>query len=120
MHGQCSHTTDECTVVKGLVSGKDSNKKSYQNKSWKRNADASTSASKKDLAVLIKKAVKTATKDIAAIEAKKRKSSDDSSDEELDLNAMNLDEFNYTDKDIDVSDLLEDGEIPLSGKSADC
>ena len=120
VHGQCNHTTDECTVVKGLVSGKDSNKKSYQNKSWKRNADASTSASKKDLAVLIKKAVKTATKDIAAIEAKKRKSSGNSSDKELDLNAMNLDEFNYTDKDIDVSDLLEDGEIPLSGKSADC
>ena len=43
-----------------------------------------------------------------------------SSDEELDLNALNLDEFNYNDHDIDISDLVEDGEIPLSGKSADC
>lgn len=124
VHGSCGHSTEECTVVKGLIADKDkSGKKSFQNK-WKRSADAATSATKKDLAVLLKQAVKTGAKkarrDMAAMEAKKRKSDDDSSDEEFDLNAMNLDEFNYTNKDIDISDLLEDGEVPLSGKSADC
>ena len=120
VHGQCAHSTEECTVVKGMVADKSGAKKPFQNK-WKRNADAATSASKKDLAVLIKKAVHAATKtkkDLGAL-SKKRKS-DDSSDEELDLNALNLDEFNYNDHDINISDLVEDGEIPLSGKSADC
>ena len=80
-------------------------KKQYSNKSWTRKAEESKERSKKELAAFIKKQVAQGVqKELASVE-KKRKSSDDA----LDMDAMDLDTFNYTDgvADLDLSDKID-------------
>ena len=82
-----------------------SEKKQYSNKSWTRKAEESKERSKKELAAFIKKQVAQGVqKELASVE-KKRKSSDDA----LDMNAMDLDSFNYTDgvADLDISEEID-------------
>jgi hypothetical protein len=77
IHGHCAHTTEECRSKNKCYKSNKSNSKNdnkSHNKTWKRNADKETLVNKKELAVLIKKAVK---KEVSTEESKKRKSSDD-------------------------------------------
>jgi hypothetical protein len=96
IHGHCAHTTEEChSKNKRYKSDKSDSKngnKGY-NKNWKCSADEETLVSKKELAVLIKKAVKkeVLTKD------KKRKSSDDEEGFLVKCLSKPLDGFNYKD-----------------------
>ena len=99
VHGKCSHTSDECEVLKKRAEEYKSNKGNsgggFSNKTWTRKADESTKSSKKDLAAFIKKAVSQGVRrELNSID-KKRKGDD------LDLNAidMDLNGFNYEDMD---------------------
>ena len=95
-HGWCGHSTKECRTLNG--DGKrsktsSSEKKQYSNKSWSRKAEESKERSKKELAAFIKKQVSQGVqKELASMDKKRKASSDD----ELDMNAMDLDSFNYT------------------------
>ena len=97
VHGQCNHTTEECRSLKGdnkKAKYSDSHdKKPYSNKTWSRKAEESREKSKKELAAFISKAVAKGVKKELASMDKKRKSSDD--DDELDLNQFDLEGFNY-------------------------
>ena len=101
VHGKCSHSSDECEVLKKRVedykSGKNSSGGRFGNKTWSRKAEESTKSSKKDLAAFIKKAVSTGVKKELNAVDKKRKAKDD----DLDLHAFDEDlkGFNYTDMD---------------------
>ena len=97
-----THNTDDCLVLKKQAKAlRDNNgerKPAYKNKTWKRDADKSTSSSKKELAAFVKK---TARKELHAF-AKKRKA--DSDDDEESLNAIEEGEVNFSDlnfKDMD-------------------
>ena len=103
-HGQCSHRTDECTVLQKLANQKkvkqeDSNsggKGNYSNKTWKRKADTENDKSKKELAAFVEKQVKAGVK--KAFAAKNKRKAEEG---ELDLNALEeeLEDFNYNDMD---------------------
>ncbi len=107
-HGWGGHTTKECKSLNGdnkRTKTSPSEKKQFTNKSWSRKAEESKERSKKELAAFIKKQVAQGVqKELASVE-KKRKSSDDA----LDMNAMDLDTFNYTDgvADLDLSDEID-------------
>ena len=101
LHGDNNtHTTDECHVLKKQAKqlrGNDGDKKpAFKNKTWKRDADKSTSSSKKELATFVRK---QARKELYAF-AKKRKANDD--DDEKSVASLN----NVESK--------EEGEIDLS------
>ena len=105
-HGWCGHSTKECHTLNG--DGKhsktsSSEKKQYSNKSWSCKAEESKERSKKELAAFIKKQVSQGVQKELASMDKKRKAS---SDNELDMNAMDLDSFNYT-KDVAGLELLD-------------
>ena len=100
IHGKCSHSSNECTVLQGLAKQKKSRNDGYSqsrdsspNKTWKKKAYDDSNKSKKDLAAFVKKAVKNGVQ--KELSEKKRKASV----EELDLNALEqeLKDFNYTD-----------------------
>ena len=102
IHGQCSHTSDECEVLKKQASNYKKDKPSgsggkYGNKTWTRKSDDSTNKSKKELATFIKKAVASGVKKELHSVDKKRKAKDD----EFDLNAFDEDlaGFNYSEMD---------------------
>lgn len=102
LHGKDSHNTDDCLVLqkkaKALRDNNGERKPAFKNKTWKRDADKSTSSSKKELAAFVKK---TARKELHAF-AKKRKA--DSDDDEESLNAIEEGEVNFSDlnfKDMD-------------------
>jgi hypothetical protein len=125
LHGDNhTHNTDDCHVLKkqakNLRRDKDDDKKpsgSYKNKTWKRDADRKTSASKSELAAFVKKQKKELhafTQELSAQASAKRKADDSSSSSEDEdersthsLNAfdalkngdVNLAEFNYEDMD---------------------
>ena len=109
-HEWCNHTTDACEALKreakkakySSSKGKDS--KSHSNKVWSRKAEEAKEKSKKELAAFITKAVaKGVAKELASVEKKKRKASDDG--EDLDLAC--LEGFNY-----------ELGELSLDDKTS--
>jgi hypothetical protein len=115
IHGHCAHTTEECrSKNKRYKSDKSSSKNGNKgsNKNWKREADEETTFSKKELAVLIKKAVK---KEVSTKDNKKRKSNSD--DEEgflVECLSKPLDGFNYRDMEnlnIDDDDSSTDTEV---------
>jgi hypothetical protein len=58
IHGHYTHLTEECRSKNKRHKSDSKNGNRGHNKTWKRNADEETLVSKKELAVLIKKAVK--------------------------------------------------------------
>jgi hypothetical protein len=114
MHGwNTTHTTEECHLIKGMVqnkkakSGDSSNSNGKSSGNWKNKAAEKSKQTQKDLNTLIKKAVDEGIQ--KKLSSKKRKSSD----EELDLNAIDLEGFNYEDGINDLNINSEsDGEIP--------
>jgi hypothetical protein len=98
-HGKNStHATDDCLVLKRLANkGSGNTNTKSKNKTWKRDADKSTSESKKEVAAFLKKAVK---KELNSFLKAKGQSKDKK--RKADLNAVD-------------ADLLSDGEVSLSG-----
>ena len=106
IHGWGGHSSNECFRLKEEAkriktgSNDSSNnsrqkKGNHKNKSWHRQANDNKTSTKKDLAVIVKNAVeKGVKKELAAI-SKKRKSQE----EEININAIDLDlkDFNYED-----------------------
>ena len=101
-HGQCGHTSEECTVLQEMSKQKKakfergSSSNNYNNsskKDWKKKAHDGNYKSKKDLAAFVKKAVKSGVQ--KELQDKKRKAAEET---ELDLNALEqeLKDFNYT------------------------
>jgi hypothetical protein len=97
IHGHCAHSTEECrSKNKHYKSDKSDSKNGNKshNKTWKRNADKETLVSKKELAVLIKKAVK---KEVSTKENRKSKSSNDEEGFLVKCLSKPLDGFNCKD-----------------------
>ena len=96
IHGQCSHSSDECKTLQGLAKESKSSfsgtKKKFGNKTWKKKSDDATTKEKKDLAASIKKSIKDGVDKELHSTDKKRKPS-------YDLNAFDeeLKDFNYED-----------------------
>ena len=112
-HGKCSHTSDECEVLKKLAeqSNSSSGGGKFGNKTWSRKADDAKKASKKELAAFVKKAVAAKVKkELNSIDSKKRKSDDDS----FDLNAIEqeLKDFNY-EEELEKLSIDSDDEISV-------
>ena len=103
-HGDnTSHNTENCHKMKQeakRLKGESNGNQSYgksKNKTWSRKAEEAKDASKKDLAVFIRKeAKKQVKKDLKTI-SKKRKSEDSDSDGELHMLDLDLKDFNYDD-----------------------
>ena len=98
-HGECGHSTEDCSVIKSLASQKkaktnNSNNRGNSSGNWKKRAEEHGNKSKKDLAAFIKKEVKKGVD--KGLAEKKRKATEEG---ELDLNALEaeLNEFNYED-----------------------
>ena len=112
-HGNCSHTSDECEVLKKLAeqSNSSSGGGKFGNKTWSQKADDAKKASKKELAAFIKKAVAAKVKkELNSIDSKKRKSDDNS----FNLNAIEqeLKGFNY-EEELEKLSLNTDDEISV-------
>jgi hypothetical protein len=114
IHGHCAHSTEDCrSKNKRYKSDKSDSKNGNKshNKTWKRNAGKETLVNKKELAVLIKKAVK---KEVSTKESKKRKSSDNEEGFLVECLSKPLDGFNYKDMEnlnIDDDDSSIDSEV---------
>jgi hypothetical protein len=91
----------------------DSDGSDKDSKTWKRNANEGTTVSKKDLAVLIKKAVK---KEVSTKETKKCKSSDDEEGFLVECLNKPLDGFNYR----DMESLNIEDDDSSSGSKVSC
>ena len=115
IHGHCAHTTEECRSKNKRYKSDKSDSKSgdKDNKTWKRNANEGTTVSKKELAVLIKKAVK---KEVSTKENKKRKSSDDEEGFLVECLNKPLDGFNYR----DMESLNIEDDDSSSGSEVSC
>ena len=110
-HGKCSHTSDECEVLKKLANESNSSGGKFGNKTWSRKADDAKKAFKKELAAFVKKAVAAKVKKkLNSIDSKKHKSDDDS----FDLNAIEqeLKGFNY-EEELEKLSLDTDDEISV-------
>ena len=120
-HGKnTSHDTEDCKVLQSNKKHKGGNSSSsgkHANKSWSRKAEHNKDNSKRELAALMKKAVR---KELHAL-SKKRKESDDDDQSVASINAMDdididLSEFDYTNMGnlkIDSDDSsMDEGEIP--------
>jgi hypothetical protein len=104
-HGECGHTSDDCTILKALAAQKKaktdnnrSNDRQSDRKSsgnWKTRANDNNNKAKKDLAAFVKKTVKEGVK--KELSDKKRKATADQDQLELDLHALEaeLASFNY-------------------------
>ena len=111
IHGHCAHTTEECRSKNKRYKSDKSDSKSggKDNKTWKRNASEGTTVSKKELAVLIKKAVK---KEVSTKESKKCKSSDDEEGFLVECLNKPLDGFNYKDmENLNIDDSSNDSKV---------
>jgi hypothetical protein len=115
IHGHCAHTTEECRSKNKRYKSYKSDSKSggKDNKTWKSNANEGTTISKKELAVLIKKAVK---KEVSTKESKKRKSSDDEEGFLVECLNKPLDGFNYW----DMESLNIEDDDSSSGSEVSC
>ena len=113
-----THNTEDCRVLSKKSEG--SSGKKSANKTWVRKSAEKTDFSKKEFAAFVKKSVKSAMKDLNSAE-KKRKSSDDDSDEEGECHLVeaitgNLDGFNYEEMEnlkIDDDDKKDSDEISV-------
>jgi hypothetical protein len=114
IHGHCTHSNEECrSNNKRYKTDKSDSKNGNKNKTWKCNADKETLVSKKELAVLIKKAVK---KEVSIKENKKRKSSDDEEGFLVECLSKPLDGFNYK----DMENLNIDDDESSTGSEVSC
>ncbi len=114
LHGNGNHSTDECHKLiaddkrhKSEYSSGTPRGKTHVNRTWKKQAAEGSASSKKELAAFVKKAVqKGVQKELAAIDSKKkRKSDDDAFDNELHAFDMDLKDFNYDDmNNLSISD----------------
>jgi hypothetical protein len=132
LHGNCSHSTEECNPLKEqakkLKTGSSGSDKKFGNKTWTCKASNSTSSNKTELAAFIKKLVAAGVcKELNSVDKKRKANDEDSS---VDLNAFDskpkakpvqkqqvsfadildgdLKDFNYT----DMENLtIEDGEV---------
>ena len=105
-----SHNTSECRALTNKDKGKDGK---FTNKTWTRKAEESASSSKKELAAFLAKSVqKQVKKELASIQKKKKRKSEDSDEEgecllaevlDGDLKGFNYDDMNNLKID-DVSD----------------
>jgi len=119
LHGNCSHSTEECNTLKAEAKklksnnyGNNSSNGKSKNKTWTKKGQEESQKSQKELAAFVKKAVKQGVKKELHSIQKKRKSD---SDDEMDLHALELEleKFNYEDLDKmdNKDDAKEDGEI---------
>lgn len=98
------HSTDECTQLKSeakkVKASFDSNSKKGsglpKNKMWTKKVNDAMKNNKKELSSFVKKAAKASIKAKLKATNKKCNSSSDS-DNEFDLNVVNLKDFNYKD-----------------------
>jgi hypothetical protein len=112
LHGNGSHTTEECKTLQAQTkrlkgdrspdAQGSSGKKAYGNKTWTKKADDGKRDSRKELNAIVKKAIaKGVREELNAIQSKRK--SDDSSDEEGELNLLegkfDLSDFNYKEMD---------------------
>jgi hypothetical protein len=121
-HGKNStHNTDDCLVLKKLANKGDGNTNTKsKNKTWKRDANKSTSESKKEVAAFLKKAVKkelnSYLKSKDKPNDKKRKAdlnaidADDLSEGEVSLGGFDYDKFD----DLNLDDLDDDKSVAVS------
>ena len=100
IHGKCAHTTEECRDIQKAKGG--SGGKSYGNKTWNRKASEAADKSKKELQSFIKAQVAKGIKEMNSIDKKRPAIRDDDSDEEMDLHAFDLKDFNYKDDDLKI------------------
>ena len=111
LHGEGRHDTDECFALQNEAkklktsreggSSQGGAKNGSTNKTWNRKAAEGKAKTKNDLAAFIgkeiAKGIKKQQKDLAAIGKKRKSAKRDSSDSECDLNAFDLQDFNYED-----------------------
>jgi len=102
IHGP-GHSAEECRTLKNLVD-KEKNSGSYsKNKTWTRKADDAKSKTKKDLAAVIKKAVR---KELHSSEKKRKEASSDeeSANQASDDESVNMADVDFTDLQLDSGD----------------
>ena len=76
------------------------------------NANEASAQTKNDLKALVKRQVRMTVKELKAADKKKRKSSDD--DSSLEANAVELEDFNYSDiSHLSLSDKEDSGEVSV-------
>jgi hypothetical protein len=113
IHGKNNtHSSDECKTLQAQVKkskGDNDNKsKDYKSKgNWKDKSNNSTNNSKKELAAFVKSNAKTLQKELNKLNKKKR-SADDSSDDEIMAMDMDLAEFDYSNMTNDELDKIVD------------
>jgi hypothetical protein len=103
IHGHGTHSSDDCKTLQALAkkqktSFQDSSKGTFSNKTWSRKAEEASSKSKKELAAFINKQVAKGvakkTRELAAMDKKRKASDSDAEDGEVELD---LEQFNYSD-----------------------
>ena len=121
LHGRGNHTTEECkTLQREAKKLKDRNEGStdskpsggYGNKTWNRKASDAKKQTKSDLAAFVQKEIAKGVKKAAKAELKafeKKRKSDDSDDEDGEVHAFDLSDFNYQ----DMENLKIDDEISV-------
>ena len=93
VHGECGHSSNDCSVLqkeaKQLQKDYTAKKSGGKTNTWSRKAEEAKSKSSKELAAFVKKAVR---EEMNAVEKKRKPDSDD---EEGELNAIDLSNFDY-------------------------
>lgn len=111
IHGP-GHSADECRTLKALADKEKSSNSYSKNKTWTRKADDAKKKTSKDLAAVIKKAVR---KELNVASKKRKESSDEesvnhASDDSEDEKSVNMADVDFEDLKIDE---LSDGEISV-------
>ena len=119
LHGTGGHSTDECRHLqqqaKKLKDSHGSDKtgsgpNKFGNKSWSRKSAEAKASSSKELNAFIKKAIaRGVAKELNSAERKRKAA--DSSDEEGEINMVDLSEFNY--EDMEKLRIKDDGSISI-------
>ena len=115
VHGQCSHTTEECRSLSNKRAKKSDDRKpsgqgKFSNKTWKRKADDNAAESSKEVALLVRKLVQ---KELNSLDKKRKAKSSEDDEDVFNIEVDDLDGFNYDDMDkmnIDKDDGSE-GEV---------
>ena len=100
-HGP-GHSTEDCKELKRereeYLAGKKDSKGKYGNKTWSRKAQDAKDKAREELKAFIDKKVnQKVKKHIHSTEKKKKRSSDESSDSDMSLNAIDMTKFNFDD-----------------------
>ena len=113
LHGP-GHSTEECRTLKAQAKKRKSDDGNrggdkHGNKDWKKRSGTSTSLSKKELSLLIKKQARAELKSFA--EKKRKAEKDEESDETGSVNAFDMEAFSYK----DLENLSIDDKKPTPG-----